>query len=373
MDLPREWTKRARTVIEPCSGWVREIRSCSSWDPPNRGVGRCATSQNVTLLIVEQPTGAETMSYLVLKEKQSSQIMAARVFPDPKLAQSVLQPTRWRILSDLTQGEKCAKDLSKSIGTSEQVICYHLRELERAGFVKLERTVKKRGATAKYYRAEEKAIAVIPNAASLKNAPDAPEQSLAESSKKLLQPFISQGRLDGHIVIGSPDAHGIFRSRARCGDRATDLALFIGSLLPLTRESVVRLDTEISQQELTRNLILVGGPRVNTATMTVNEWLPITYELTGHNMMISRITGKTYSGEDEGAIQMVANPMNQDTRVLVVAGNTYLGTRAAVLAFIKYTDQIASGNSINRSIVASVVSGLDVNSDGLVDDVEFLE
>jgi DNA-binding transcriptional ArsR family regulator len=313
------------------------------------------------------------MSYLVLKERQTSQVMPARVFPDPKLAQSVLQPTRWRILSELALEEKCAKDLSRSIGTSEQVVCYHLRELERAGFVRLERTVKKRGATAKYYSAEQKAIAVIPNIDSLKDAANSPQESLAESSKKLLEPFISQGRLNGYIVIGSPDAHGIFRSRARCGDRATDLALFIGSLLPVTRESVVRLDTEISQQELMRNLILVGGPRVNTATMTVNEWLPITYELTGHNMMISRITGKTYSGEDEGAIQMIANPMNQESRVLVVAGNTYLGTRAAVLAFIRYTNQIASGNSTNRSIVASVVTGLDVNSDGLVDDVEFLE
>ena len=313
------------------------------------------------------------MSYLVLKDRQTSQVMPARVFPDPKLAQSVLQPTRWRILSELALEEKCAKDLSRSIGTSEQVVCYHLRELERAGFVRLERTVKKRGATAKYYSAEQKAIAVIPNIDSLKDAANSPQESLAESSKKLLEPFISQGRLNGHIVIGSPDAHGIFRSRARCGDRATDLALFIGSLLPVTRESVVRLDTEISQQELMRNLILVGGPRVNTATMTVNEWLPITYELTGHNMMISRITGKTYSGEDEGAIQMIANPMNQESRVLVVAGNTYLGTRAAVLAFIRYTNQIASGNSTNRSIVASVVTGLDVNSDGLVDDVEFLE
>lgn len=313
------------------------------------------------------------MSYLVLKERQTSQVMPARVFPDPKLAQSVLQPTRWRILSELTLEEKCAKDLSKSLGTSEQVVCYHLRELERSGFIRLERTVRKRGAIAKYFKAEQKAIAVIPTFGSLKSTSNPPLQPLSESSKKLLEPFISQGRLNGHIVLGSPDAHGIFRSRARCGDRATDLALFIGSLLPLSRESVVRLDTEISQEELTRNLILVGGPRVNTVTMAVNEALQITYELTGHNMMMSRITGKSYAGEDEGAIQMIANPMNQDSRVLVVGGNTYLGTRAAVLAFIKYTDQIAAGNSVNRNIVASVVSGLDVNSDGLVDDVEFLE
>lgn len=313
------------------------------------------------------------MSYLVLKERQSSQLIPARIFSDPKLAQTVFQPMRWKILTELTTDAKCAKDLSKKLGTSEQVVCYHLRELERSGFIKLERTVKKRGAMAKYYKAEQKAIAIIPMVNPVKGAQASQQQSLTESASKLLDPFISQGRLNGHIVLGSPDTHGIFRSRARCGDRATDLALFLGSLLPLTRDSVVRLDTEISQQELTGNLIIVGGPRVNTTTMTVNEWLPVTYELTGHNMMMSRISGKTYSGEDEGAIQMIANPMNQDSRVLVIAGNSYLGTRAAVLAFIKYTDQIAAGNAMNRSIVARVVTGLDVDSDGLVDDVEFLE
>ena len=311
------------------------------------------------------------MSYLVMKERRTSQLIPARIFSDPRLAQSVLQPMRWRILTELTTEEKCAKDLSKAFGRSEQVICYHLRELEKSGFIRLEKTVKKRGAMAKYYKAEQKAIAVIPSN-SVRGAQPS-QQQLTESASKLLDPFISQGQLNGHIVLGSPDTHGIFRSRARCGDRATDLALFLGSLLPMTRESVVRLDTEVSQQELMRNLILVGGPRVNTVTLMVNEGLPVKYELTGHNMMVSRISGKTYSGEDEGAIQMIVNPMNQDSRVLVIAGNSYLGTRAAVLAFIKNTDQIASGNSMNRNVVASVVTGLDVNSDGLVDDVEFLE
>jgi len=313
------------------------------------------------------------MSYLVMKERQTSRLVPARIVSDPRLAQSILQPMRWKILGELTGGEKCAKDLSKSLGTSEQVICYHLRELERSSLVRLERTERKRGATAKYYKAEQKAIAVVPRFGNpIKSAQSQPEL-LTESSSKLLDPFISQGRLSGHIVLGSPDTHGIFRSRARCGDRATDLALFIGSLLPLTRESVVRLDTEISQQELLANLILVGGPRVNTVTMMVNEWLPITYELTGHNMMMSRTSGKSYSGEDEGAVQIIPNPMNQESRVIVIAGNSYLGTRAAVLAFIKYTDEVAKGNSQNKNVLARVVAGLDVNSDGLVDDVEFLE
>ena len=313
------------------------------------------------------------MSYLLMKERKSRQLLPARIISDPKLAQSILQPMRWRILSELSRSEKCASDLAKAFDASEQIICYHLRELEKARLVTLERTVRKRGAVAKYYKVESKAVAVLPyEFHGSKISFDEPD-SVIETSSKLLGPFIAKGQFSGYIVLGSPDPHGIFRSRARCGDRATDLALFLGSLLPVTRVGVVRLDTEISQQELSRNLITLGGPRVNTVTLTMNESLPITYELTSHSMMISKISGKSYSGEDEGAIQLVVNPTNADSRVLVIAGNTYLGTRAAVLAFVKYTSEIAKGNSLNNNILARVVSGLDVDSDGLVDDVEFLE
>jgi hypothetical protein len=107
--------------------------------------------------------------------------------------------------------------------------------------------------------------------------------------------------------------------------------------------------------------------------MALNEFLPITYELTGRNMMISRLSGRSYAGEEEGAVQMITNPNNQEARALVIAGNSYLGTRAAVLAFIKYTDEIARGNTANKTVISRVVTGIDVNSDGLVDDVQFLE
>jgi DNA-binding transcriptional ArsR family regulator len=312
------------------------------------------------------------MSYLLMKERRISQLLPARLVSDPRLAQSILQPMRWRILSELSRNEKCASDLAKAFGASEQVICYHLRELERNRLVTLERTVKKRGATAKYYRAESKAIAVLPyEFQGSKGSLPVPE-SIIETSSRLLGPFISEGQINGRIVLGSPDPHGVFGTRARCGDRATDLALFLGSLLPLTREMIVRLDTEITQQEISGNLIAVGGPRVNSVTLTVNEYLPITYDLAGHSM-ISKLSGKSYASEYEGAIQLVMNPTNSDSYVLVIAGNSCLGTRAAVLAFIKYTEEIARGNLLDGSVIARVVNGLDIDSDGLVDDAEFLE
>lgn len=312
------------------------------------------------------------MSYLVLKDGKSSQLIPTRVFHDSAPAQSILQPTRWRILSELIASESCAKDLAETLRTSEQVICYHLKELERAEFIRLERTEKKRGATAKYYRAKQGALTVVANASRSQAGRNVRLHSIPEPTSRLLDPFISGGRLNAHIVLGNPDPHGIFRTGSRCSDRAIDLALFLGSLLPLTRESLARLDTEMSQPELQRNLILVGNPRVNTITMMVNEWLPITYELTGQDMMLSKITSNSYAAS-EGAIQLVSNPMNSESHVLVIAGNNDLGTRAAILALVMYAEEVAKGNAKNRDVIARVVNGLDVDDDGFLDEVEFLE
>jgi len=312
------------------------------------------------------------MSYLVLKDGKSSQLISTRVFHDPAAAQSILQPTRWRILNELIATESCAKDLAKTLRTSEQVICYHLKELEKAELIRLERTEKKRGATAKYYHAEQSALTVVANASPSETDHTVRSHSIPEPASRLLSPFISRGRLNAHIVLGSPDPHGIFRTGSRCSDKAIDLALFLGSLLPLTREGLVRLDTEMSQEELQRNLIVVGSPRVNTVTVMVNEWLPITYELTGQDMMLSKLTNNSYAAS-EGAVQLIPNPMNSQSHVLVIAGNNDLGTRAAILALIRYTEEVSKGNATNRDVIARVVNGLDVDDDGHLDEVEFLE
>jgi hypothetical protein len=67
------------------------------------------------------------------------------------------------------------------------------------------------------------------------------------------------------------------------------------------------------------------------------------------------------------------NPFNPKKWILVVAGKRYAGTRAVTLAFIKYFNELAKGNSVNPEIPARVVEGLDRNADGIVDDVRFVE
>jgi DNA-binding transcriptional ArsR family regulator len=279
---------------------------------------------------------------------------------------------RWKILQELATVEQCAREIAKKLNASQQVVCYHLKELEKAGFIQLQRRERRRGAVAKYYRAEHAAIAVIASKLEKPNS-GIEETTLSDASTRLLAPYVVNGIFNGHVVVGSPDQHGIFRERDLGGYHASYLAFFLGSLLPLARTNVIKLDTELTQQQILDNLILLGNPRVNTITMMMNEFLPITYELTGPDVIMSTISERTYAEPQDGAVQMIRNPMNHASRVIVLAGNETAGTQAAIMAFVKYTEDVASGNVFNREVVARVVSGVDANQDGAIDDVEFLE
>jgi len=312
------------------------------------------------------------MSYLVLKDRRGGQPVPVKVFEDPTPAQALLQPMRWKILQELATVDQCARELAKKLNASQQVVCYHLKELEKSGFIRLQRRERRRGAVAKYYRAEHTAIAVI--ASKLEKPPlQSEETTLSDASTRLLAPYVVNGVFNGHIVVGSPDQHGIFRERDLGGYHASYLAFFLGSLLPLMRTNVIKLDTELTQQQILGNLILLGNPRVNTIAMMMNEFLPITYELTGPDVIMSTISERTYAEPQDGAVQMIRNPMNPDSKVIVLAGNETAGTQAAIMAFVKYTEDISSGNVFNREVLARVVSGVDANQDGIIDDVEFLE
>jgi hypothetical protein len=58
---------------------------------------------------------------------------------------------------------------------------------------------------------------------------------------------------------------------------------------------------------------------------------------------------------------------------LLIAGKRVMGTRAVMIAFLKKFNEIIKGNKFDNSIMAKVVEGVDLDSDGIVDDVEVLE
>lgn len=66
------------------------------------------------------------------------------------------------------------------------------------------------------------------------------------------------------------------------------------------------------------------------------------------------------------------NPFAKDKEILVLSGKRFDGTRAAILALIKYLKKLEIGNKFDSGI-ARIVEGIDKDSDGRIDDVEFLE
>jgi len=313
------------------------------------------------------------MSYLVVKGREQSHVLPVRIYSDPRSIKNIAQPMRWKILQELSQNVSCAKDLAKKLNASEQVMSHHIQRLERSRLIRLERTEKRRGATARYYTTNVTAISLVPETLRKGSRGFDSEAMFLERCASVLDPFTSEKGPNFTIVVGSPIEHGEYRARARDSHYAANLALFLGSLLPLSRQFVVRLDTELNEHGLKRSLIVLGGPRVNTLTARLNNQLPIRFNLEGTSSIISTISGKTYNGDEEGLITLTDSPFNSGFKVLVLAGNTHLGTAASAIGFVKYTELVAEGNSSSKEKIARVVKGIDLDSDGLIDDVEFLE
>ena len=135
----------------------------------------------------------------------------------------------------------------------------------------------------------------------------------------------------------------------------------------------VKLDTEVRDKDLQQNLIIVGGPIVNKITERINKHLPIRFEKEQQWSIYSTLSRNLYPEDEAGLIVSVENPLVKSKHLLVVAGKRYSGTRAAIIAFLKHFKQIESGNVHQSNVNAKVVEGIDLDSDGIIDDVEFRE
>jgi len=272
-----------------------------------------------------------------------------------------------KIVQTIKDKEKYPKQIATELKENEQKIYYHIRNLEKAGIIKVAKQELVRGAMAKFYKIAEAALVV-------KFKELVPSQKISPTDEKVsrfLNPFIVDGRLNALIIVGSPDPHGPEKARSRDGYYGMDLALFLGTFLNYVPDIKVRLDTETTDADLHENLIVIGGPIVNRVTEKFNKSLPVNFS--ADKNIYSKVSKTTYSSDETGLIVKIKNPFNAEKSVLVVAGKRFSGTRAAILAFLKGFSQICAGNKFNASTTAKVVEGLDLDSDGVVDAVEFRE
>lgn len=272
-----------------------------------------------------------------------------------------------KIVLSVVDTEKYPKQIAKELKVNEQKVYYHIRRLEKAGIIQIVRQDTVHGTIAKFYK-------VVRPAFVLKFKELVPSQEISPTDEKVarfLSPFIVDGRLNARIIVGSPDPHGPENARSRDGYYGMDLALFFGTFLNYVPEINVRLDTEVKAAELKENLIVIGGPIVNSVTEKLNKHLPA-YFGPDKNVQ-SKISKTAYSSDGTGLIVKIKNPFNPEKAVLVVAGKRFSGTRAAITAFLKGFREICSGNRFRPGVMAKVVEGLDLDSDGVVDAVEFRE
>lgn len=271
-----------------------------------------------------------------------------------------------KILSELAKRPSCAMDIARKLKQHEQKIYYHLRKMEKAGIIKLLKTEERVGALAKIYSISSPFV-------SAKIYEDEGLKDVKTRVKEIefLKPFVENGKFNALIVVGSPDPHGKYGAQASDGSAAIDLALFLGTFLN-SSEMNYKLDTQVREEDLKKNLILIGGPKANMLIEKINEKLPIYFDTKHEFNIISTISKTVYTEDDVGIIVKMKSPFAKDKEILVISGKRFKGTRAGIIGIVKYLKKIAEGNKFN-GCVARVVKGIDRDSDGIIDDIEILE
>lgn len=301
------------------------------------------------------------------------------VFDDPERLRAVLSKLSWEILQLLSEKEMYPIEIAKKLKVHEQKVYYHIRKLLQVGVVTVVREEEKKGAVAKYYKASFPALGVeLPFGYRTIKTVALPDMD--DRTKRFLTSFLKEdSAFDGKIIVGSPDPHGPFKARARDGHYASYLTFYLGKFIELPEDFAIKLDVDVkAEKEENNNLILVGGPGTNLITQEINEFLPIRFNMmpSKHGFLlgglVSEKTGNVYTGDTMGVVARIVNPTDKEKRIIVLAGNKAVGTKACVLALTKFGKETLKNFTDERKF-ATVIQGFDLDGDGKVDSIEVLE
>ena len=315
---------------------------------------------------------------LLSGETGNYEIKDIAIVDRPERLKTVANKLSWQILRLLGQSEMYPIQIAKKLGVHEQKVYYHVRKLAEAGIIEVAREEEKKGATARFYKIAFPAFGFeLPFGNRKITTLTTPEMD--EKLTEFFSPFLSNAVFDGKIVVGSPDPHGPFKARARDGHYAAYLSLFLGRFVELPDDFMVKLDVDVKvEKEEKNNLILVGGPGTNLLTQEINEFLPTRFSVKSTEQgflfggLVSEKTGSVYTSDNIGLIARIANPWDKTKRIIVIAGNKAVGTKACVLALTKFWKE-ALRNFTAANDFAAVIQGFDLDGDGKVDSIEALE
>ena len=311
------------------------------------------------------------MVYLVEETKDGQKAYKTLLVENPKFFSVLSNELSLKIVRELNKQPMCAMDVARKLKEHEQKIYYHMRKLEKIGVIKLEFTEERVGALAKMYSPVSPVVSF-----KLFDGDTVTDLKTKVASLKFLHPFIVDNKFDALVIVGSPDPHGKYKSSASDGYVGINLGSFFGQFVVEMKEPVYKLDTQVTENDLKKNLILIGGPKINIITERINEKLPIYFQYSEETLdwaLVSKISKNVYHDKYTGMIARIPNPFAKGKEIIVFAGKGFSGSKAAVLAFTQHIREVAEGNHNKPNVMAKVVKGIDVDSDGIVDEVEFIE
>jgi DNA-binding transcriptional ArsR family regulator len=316
---------------------------------------------------------------LLQEEDEAQSVKEIAIIQDPQKLKMILNRLSWKILVLLSEKEMYPLEIAKKLGIHEQKVYYHIRKLAKAGAIAVAREEEKKGAIAKYYRAVSTAFGIeLPQGyvkiqkLSLVN--------MDERIQNFFREFVTEeGNFEGKIVVGSPTPHGPFKTSARDGHYASHLTFFLGQFVKMPEEFAIKLDVDVkAEKEEKNNLILVGGPGTNLLTQELNGYLPIGFNMQPSAQgflfggLVSKKTAHVYTADAVGLIAKIVNPWDKSKRIIVLAGNKAVGTKACVLALTNFWKKTLKGYK-GEDAFATVIQGFDLDGDGKVDSTEVLE
>jgi DNA-binding transcriptional ArsR family regulator len=315
---------------------------------------------------------------LLQDDGRSQKVKEISIMQDAQKLKMILGKLSWEILTMLSKEEMYPLEIARKLGVHEQKVYYHIRKLAKAGAIIVEKEEKKKGATAKYYKTISPAFGIeFPQG--YKTIQSLSLLSMNAQIQRFFKEFVNEkGVLIGKIVVGSPAPHGPFKTSARDGHYAAYLTLFIGQFAKMPTDFAIKLDVDVkAEKEEKNNLILVGGPGTNLLTQEINDYLPIRFNMQSSEQgfllggLSSKKTSRVYTADVAGVIAKIVNPWDKTKRIVVLAGNKAVGTKACVLALTNFWKKTLQDYS--EDVFATVIQGFDLDGDGKVDSIEVME